>query len=150
MTGIKEQLYTLCNDYITTRGAAIKQLIADAQEAGANETKSSAGDKYETGRELLQQEIDLNMARLNELNAQRAILDHIVPAHTSKVVIPGSLVYTSSGNFYIAIGAGKLLVDGVFFYAVSAASPVGSQLMGQQEGHAFELNGKKNLIVSVI
>jgi transcription elongation GreA/GreB family factor len=147
---LKEQLYLLCVDYVRTREAEIKKIIADAQEAAGNETKSSAGDKYETGREVMQQEIDLNQARLNELGKLHSILEHIPPAQIGAVVVPGSAVYTNNGNFYIAISAGKLMVANTTFYAISAASPIGSKLMGQEAGHSFELNGKQFVIEKVV
>ncbi len=150
MPTLKEQLYALCSKYISTREAQINLAVADAREAGANETKSSAGDKYETGREMMQQEIDLNLARLGELNKLKAILEQISPTQEAVVVLAGSLVLTSSGNYYIAIGAGQLKVDGVSYYAISAASPIGARMLGQRAGHAFEWNGKKVVITKVL
>lgn len=150
MPDLKEQLYQLCGEYLKSREAEIKGAIADAQEAANNETKSSAGDKYETGREVMQQEIDLNRGRLNELSKLKTALEHIAPSYKSYVVVPGSVVYTSNGNFYIAISAGQLKLDGTVFYAISSVSPVGSKLMGQKAGYAFTLNGKQFLIEKVL
>lgn len=149
MPTIKEQLYQLCDTYISEREQAIKQAIADVQEAIANETKSSAGDKYETSREMMQQEMNKSQARLSELYKMKATLDHIVPTQRGSVVAPGSVVCTSKGNFYISISAGQLKVDGVTYYAISAASPMGSQLIGQPVGHVFVLNGKRFEIAAV-
>jgi transcription elongation GreA/GreB family factor len=149
MPTLNEQLYILCRDYISNREAEIKKAIAEIREAAANETKSSAGDKYETAREVMQQEINLNKSRLNELNKLTATLDHITPAQTGPVALPGSVVYTSNGNFYISISAGQLKVGGTMFYAISAASPIGSKLSGQKAGDSFELNGKKFIIEKV-
>jgi transcription elongation GreA/GreB family factor len=149
MAALKEQLYLLCSEYISKREAEIKKVIADAQEAAANDTKSSAGDKYETGREMMQQEISQNQGRLNELNKLKATLEHISPTQKGAVALPGSIVYTNNGNFYIAISAGVLKADGTGFYAISAASPVGAKLMGQRVGYEFELNGKKFVVEGV-
>src|SRR3954469_10517152 len=115
MPSLKEQLYLLCGDYIRNREAQIKKIIGEAREAASNETKSSAGDKYETGREVMQQEINLNMARLNELNKLKATLEHITPTQKGTVVVPGSVVYTNNGDFYIAISAGQLKVADTTF-----------------------------------
>jgi transcription elongation GreA/GreB family factor len=150
MTTLKEQLYLLCGDYISSREAEINKIIAEARAAAGDETKSSAGDKYETSREMMQQEINMNLSRLSELSKLRATLDHIMPTQTGAVAVPGSVVYTNNGNFYLAISAGLLKVDGTSFYAVSAASPIGSKLVGQTAGHAFELNGKQFVIREVM
>ena len=150
MSKLKQQLYILCGEYITKREAEIKQVIAEAREAANNETKSSAGDKYETGRETMQQEIDLNITRLNELARLKQILERIIPEQTSGTIMQGSVVRTSNGNYYIAIGAGKLKIDSTFYYAISIESPIGEQLAGKKPGQAFEFNGRKFVIESVI
>lgn len=150
MPDLKEQLYLLCGEYLRIRETEIKRAIDEAREAANNETKSSAGDKYETGREVMQQEIDLNSTRLNELNKLKTTLELIAPAHKSAIVVPGSAVYTSNGNFYIAISAGQLKIGDTTFYAISAVSPIGSKLAGQKAGHSFTLNGKQYLIESVL
>jgi len=142
MSTTKEQLYLLCAEYINNREAAIRKTIEEARDAANNETKSSAGDKYETGRETMQQEIDLNLTRLNELNKLKQTLERIIPAMKSDVIVPGSVVYTNNGNYYIAISAGVLKIDGVSYYAISAESPIGLMLVSKRKGDAFKFNGK--------
>ncbi|MCD6010732.1 MAG: 3-oxoacyl-ACP synthase [Flavipsychrobacter sp.] len=149
MNDIREQLYILCVEHLKKRETEIRAIIAEAQEAGENETKNSAGDKFETGREVLQQEIEMNLARLSELHKMQTILDRIMPAQKEPTACHGSVVYTNNGNFYLAIGAGKLKVGDTPFYAVSAESPVGSQLVGKTAGQEFALNDKKFLIEKV-
>ena len=85
---LKEELYRLCIDFVSNREAEIKKVIAEAQDAANNETKSSAGDKYETGREVMQQEINLNLARLSELGKLMATLEHITPTQTGTAALP--------------------------------------------------------------
>jgi hypothetical protein len=150
MSKIKEQLYVLCAQNIKAKEAELRKAIAEAQEAAAEETKSSAGDKFETGREVIQQEIDLNLSRLTELKNQHTMLSEIMPAQGNSLVSPGAVVYTTSGNYYISIGAGKLSVDGATFYAISPASPIGSKMEGQAAGYEFSLNGKNIRIEKVI
>lgn len=147
---LKEELYRFCTDFVSKREAEIKKVIAEARDAANNETKSSAGDKYETGREVMQQEINLNLGRLSELGQLRATLEHITPAQTGTTALPGAVVYTNNGNFYMAIGAGKITVDGTSFFSISAASPIGSKLLGKEAGYSFDLNGKKFVIEKVI
>lgn len=149
MSALKEQLYQQCCDYVSKKEAEINKLIADARESSANETKSSAGDKYETTREVLQQEIDLNLSRLNELKKLKTVLDHISPTQTSLTISPGAVVYTSNGNFYISISAGKIEADGTGFYAISSSSPIASKMLGQKAGYSFDMNGKRFVIKAV-
>jgi transcription elongation GreA/GreB family factor len=150
MSKLKEQLYLLCWEYIKKREAEIRKIITDAQEAANNDSKSSAGDKFETGREVMQQEIDLNLARLNELNKLKLVLEKILPVQKSATALPGSVVLTNNGNYYITIGAGLLKVDDTVYYAISAASPIGTKLAGKKADDEFTLNGKRYIVERVI
>ncbi|MDB5156930.1 MAG: 3-oxoacyl-ACP synthase [Mucilaginibacter sp.] len=129
---------------------AAQQGIDEAQQASKDDTKSSAGDKYETGRAMMQQETDRNMAQLNEANKLKVALNSIATTTESKQVENGSIVITNNGNFYLAISAGVLTVDGESYFAISSASPIGLKLKGLKAGDQFILNGKDYKITSVL
>jgi transcription elongation GreA/GreB family factor len=148
-TSLKQQLYALCREYIDRGMSAAQQAIADARDAMANETKSSAGDKYETSREMMQQEIDLNTMRLSEAQKLKAALDMIDPEAHHAIIGAGSLVYTSQGNYYVSISIGKLVVEGVTYYALSSSAPLGNKLMGLKAGDVFSFNGKDITVTQV-
>jgi len=57
---------------------------------------------------------------------------------------------TNNGNFYLAISAGTLTLDGKNYFAVSPASPIGYKLKDKMEGEAFILNEKTYQIASII
>ncbi|RWY49103.1 3-oxoacyl-ACP synthase [Mucilaginibacter gilvus] len=149
MSDIKEKLHALCVAYVKGRMQAAEQAIAEAQQAANNDTKSSAGDKYETGREMAQQETNRNLAQLNEANKLMVALNQVSFNGASATVDTGSLVTTNNGDFYIAISAGNLLLDGKNYFAVSPASPIGLKLKGKTGGQEFNLNGKSYSISSV-
>jgi hypothetical protein len=149
MPTIKEELFNQCFDYVEQRMEAAEQAISEAQQAAKDDTKSSAGDKYETGREMMQQETDRNMAQLNEANKLRVALNAIRTTHGANTADAGSLVKTNNGNFYMAISAGTLSVNGISYFAVSPSSPIGLKLKGLKNGDAFTLNGKNYQILSV-
>jgi transcription elongation GreA/GreB family factor len=150
MTNLKKDLYALCFNYVKTRIETAKQAIADAQQSADEETKSSAGDKYETGREMMQQETDRNQAQLNEANKLLVALNQINTDISSSSATPGSLVITDGGKFYLAISAGALNLDGESYFAVSPASPIGGKLLGSKIGDEFNLNGKHYRVEEVI
>ncbi len=129
---------------------AAEQGIKEAQQASKDDTKSSAGDKYETGRAMMQQETDRNMAQLNEANKLKVALNQISTSVTTKQVENGSVVLTNNGNFYMAISAGTLLVDSLSYFAISPASPIGLKLKGLKATDQFTLNGKDYKITSVL
>lgn len=129
---------------------AAQQAIDDAQKASADDTKSSAGDKYETGREMMQQETDRNMAQLNEANKLKVALNKIGVNIVTAKIEAGNVVLTDSGNFYIAVSAGVLEVDGEKYFAISPSSPIGLKLLGRKQGDSFKLNDKTYQIKQVI
>ena len=129
---------------------AAQQAIDEAQKASNDDTKSSAGDKYETGRAMMQQETDRNLLQLNEANKLKVALNQFGTSSVSDTVETGSLVITNNGNFYIAISAGVLTADNETYFAVSPASPVGLKLRGLKTGNEFILNGKQYHIKAVI
>ena len=150
MDNLKEQLYQQCLNYVQQRMEAAELGIKEAQQAAADDTKSSAGDKYETGREMAQQETNRNMAQLTEANKLKVALTAINPARTYKQVDNGSLVITNNGKFYIAISAGTLTVNGEQYFAISQASPIGIKIRGLKAGDEFSLNGKGYVIEGVL
>lgn len=71
----KIRLIQFCEDTITRRMAVARQAMDNAQASANSEEKSSAGDKYETGRAISHLEKDMYarqlMANAQELNALR-------------------------------------------------------------------------------
>ncbi|HTH82250.1 MAG TPA: hypothetical protein VL490_04925 [Mucilaginibacter sp.] len=149
MSRLKQQLYQQCLDYVQNRMQAAEQGIKEAHQAAQDDTKSSAGDKYETGREMMQQETDRNMAQLNEANKLKVTLNQINASAVATTADNGSVVITNNGNFYIAISAGILQVDKQSFFAISLVSPIGIKMKGLKAGDSFELNGKSYLISGI-
>lgn len=140
MIELKIKLHSLCQAYIEQRIDTAQKAIAIAQASANEETKSSAGDKYETGRAMAQLEIEKNATQLAEAQKLKAALGQIKPEHPTNVVQSGSLVVTSQGNFYIAISAGQFTIDAVNYFSISPASPIGSKLIGLKEGIRFSFN----------
>jgi transcription elongation GreA/GreB family factor len=139
---LKSTLYAHCQSYVQDRLTAIQAAIDAAQESANSETKSSAGDKYETGRAMAQNERDRNLVQLAEARKLQAELLRIDPTRPCDSVHPGALVHTSLGRFFISISAGQLTVEGADYFAVSAAAPVALALSGKRAGEQALFNGK--------
>jgi transcription elongation GreA/GreB family factor len=147
---LKQELLTRCHIFIEERIDSAKDAIEMAQQSANEETKSSAGDKYETGRAMAQLEIEKNRTQLTEAMKQKQVLDQLPPETDTTMVRLGSVVLTSSGNYFIAIPAGKMEVDGITYYAVSSASPIGTMLMGLKKGASINFNKKEIVIEKII
>lgn len=146
---LKKQLHGLCVERLDAQIAAIRQSINDAHTAGLEETKSSAGDKYETGRAMMHLEIEKLSTQLAEAEKQKAALQKINPEIVSNVVQNGSLVYTGQGNYFLSVSAGSFTVEGKKFMTLSVASPLGSKLLGVKKGGTLNWNGKLIEVVDV-
>jgi len=147
---LKSQLYQLCLTFIQNRIENIEYSMQQARQASNDDTKSSAGDKYETTREMMQQEMDRNSKLLYEAGQQKIALQQLEHVPAAKEVKNGSLVLTSEGNFYISISAGELKVGYQTFFAVSQASPIGKLFIGKQTGDELQFNGNKYLVREVL
>ena len=141
---LTETLYQLCADFIDNRIKTIRQAIAETQDSADQETKSSAGDKYETGLSMMQLDMEKQAEQLQEAIRTRDLLEKVkLPEEAGNgTVRPGNAVETTQGNFYIAISAGQLKTNGQTYFAISAATPIGSKLVGLKQGDSFSFNGK--------
>ena len=117
-----------------------------AKESRDSDTKSSAGDKFETGREMMQREMDKLSALVDNTLNSIAKLDRLTDLSAAAVISEGSLVVTDQETYYISIGYGKL--DSV--YAISIESPLGVELKGKRVGECIEMRGRKITIKSIL
>ena len=147
MNSTKPALHACCHAFIEQRISAARTAMQAAQESSSSETKSSAGDKYETGREMANAERDRNAAHMQQAQQLQAELGRISPDAPCDTVRPGALVHTSMGIFYVSISAGKL--EGHDVFAVSAAAPVAVALKGLRAGQEAVFNGKAVRILAV-
>ena len=141
---LKQQLYQYCWTFIEDRFKTIQNNIEEIQKALNSETKSSAGDKHETGRAMLQLEREKLGLQLAEINKIKKALSRVNLDNTSNVITLGSIVFTNKLNYFISISAGKLVVDNEVFYAISANTPMGKLLIGKTAGDVIGFN--KNTI----
>jgi hypothetical protein len=149
MTNLKNQLYEACLQFVDNRIETAQKAMNAAQEAANEESKSSAGDKYETTRAMMQIERDRHAAQLAEALKLRQELAEISLLQQTEMVQAGSLVYTNQGVFFIAVSAGKIMLEGVTYFAVSPVSPIGSLLLRRTTGESVELNNRTILIRDV-
>lgn len=149
-SSIKRKLLQECKDYVVKRITTATQAMEQAQLAANEEGKSSAGDKYETSRAMMQIERDKAAGQLDEAMKLRDILDRINPEIQHEKISLGSLVLTSALKIFVAIGIGKLKVDGDDFFVVAPSSPLGKSLMGLKTNDTFTFNNASNKILQIL
>ncbi|MBL4706690.1 MAG: 3-oxoacyl-ACP synthase [Flavobacteriales bacterium] len=146
---VKSELLKYCNHYVSERIGRFSGAISEAQSGANNETKSSAGDKHETGRAMAQLETENNSLHLAEAKKLKAVLNQINENQSLVVVSLGAVVRTDKGNFFIAISAGKTKVNDEDYFVVSAATPVGQAFLGKKVGEVGTVNGREFIIQDV-
>lgn len=140
MIKIKEELLKKCTEVVGIKYETVTKIMASNRKALESETKSSAGDKHETGRAMLQLEMEKASAQLDAINEMKITLDKIDISNNSSIARLGSVVFTSKGNYFLSIAAGKIETTGKEFYAVSLSSPIGTFLLGAKVGDSINFN----------
>jgi len=134
---------------IAERIAMGKSAIANAQEAANSEGKSSAGDKYETGRAMGHLEKDMYARQLqeniNELDKLQKVNTDII--YTTAQA--GAFVKCQNHSFFIVAGLGKQLIDDQPIFFLSPNAPLAKLLLHKKKGDSFLFNKMDTLILEI-
>lgn len=143
----KPVLLEIIHQKISEKIQKLEQLIAETR-ASNNDTKSSMGDKYETSREMLQQEINNLQLQLNEHLKSLQILKNVNPI-SHKTVSLGSWVETEKGRFFIAVSLGEITFNQEKVFVISAESPLAKAMNGKKIGERFIVNNLAQIIKNI-
>jgi hypothetical protein len=105
--------------------------LNQAIDSRNSDTKSSAGDKFETSREMAQ--IEIHKIESEILKTQQFISDLF-----SKDI---QFIITDKGTFLISIPFGKLMVSGTEVFCISNSAPITKQLVNTEISANFEYRG---------
>lgn len=153
------------NDYSTIKKELLKVLVArteeriamidaaleTARDSSNDDTKSSAGDKYETSREMIQQDINRYQKQLLEANKdlqQLAAISSMLDENNEHARL-GSLVQTNAGFYFIAVSVGALKIGDTGVFVISPVSPIGQILLAKKRGDTFVFNKNEQHIISI-
>ena len=149
MMTIKEQLHKECKQFLDSRFLAVTGRIENIQVSLQSETKSSAGDKHETGRAMLQLEREKAGNQLKDIQVQQERFSKVNIHSKSDVVCLGSLVKTNVATYFIAISVGKIVINDITYFAISPSSPIGRILLGTIVGEEFVFNGVVQTVTDI-
>lgn len=147
---LKNELYLLCLKYIEQRISNAQEAIDVAKESANDDSKSSAGDKHETGRAMAQLEQEKSGQQLKEAEELKGVLEKINISNISDTIQAGSVVLTDKGNFFFSIPVGKLIVDKEAYYAISLGSPIGAKIKNLRKNDTFDMNGIVYKILGIL
>ena len=145
MQHLKEQLLKACAEYVQLRAKTVDEIISSNQKALSSETKSSAGDKHETGRAMLQLEMEKAGQQLASINQMKMVLAKINLESSTSAKL-GSLIITDKANYFLAISAGEIKIEETLYYAISPSAPIGKLLLGKRVGESFNFNQEFTII----
>ena len=148
-TDFKKQLLGHCAGIIQSRIDAALQSMDNAQAAANAEEKSSAGDKYETGRAMNHLEKDMHAKQLVANQQELAGLINVDCNSLHTVVTKGSIVMCDEAIFFIAAGIGKLLFENEVVFALSPHAPLAKSILNKIAGNSFNFNNKIMVIREV-
>ena len=147
---IKELLFEECEAFVNKRLQTVEEIISSNQKALQSETKSSAGDKHETGRAMLQLEMEKAGQQLAGISQMKLILAKINISKKSETAHLGSIVETDFANYFLSISTGKIMVEDKIYFAISLSSPIGKLLLGKKLNEEFTFNGKTFQVKKII
>ena len=141
-----KQLMELLDQKINT----LKLDMASIKDTRDSDTRSSAGDKFETNRVLIQMELDKTEVQLNKTKVLRNELSHIDIQKQYTQVEFGSLVCTTQGNYFFSVALGKFEVNKEIYHCISLGSPIGQSLQNKKVNDTILFQGNAVTIVSIV
>jgi hypothetical protein len=136
-----QQVLTVIEDKIII----LKSDLGQLRDSLTNNTKSSAGDKYETSTEMAQHEINKISVQLAQQSKYRELLKGLKPSEKDKLVKNGSIVRTNIATYFMGASIGKIEVDNHLIFCVSIVSPIGQQLLNKKVGASIQMNGTQTI-----
>jgi len=121
-------------DHLGQRIATANEAMQQAQEAANSEEKSSAGDKYETGRAMGHLQKDMYARQLAELVRELAALHAVNADQLITSAATGALLRTDKIDLFISIGLGKQTIANRTVLFLSPQAPLARTLQNKRRG----------------
>lgn len=147
---LKKTLFEHCATHLNKRLTLFEKRKLEIVTALASETKSSAGDKHETGRAMIQLEREKLGTQILETEKN---LKTLLPLNNLSATIMstlGSVIKTDRFNYYIAISAPEITIDNRIYYCISAQSPMARLILGKKVGEAISFNKQTSIITEIL
>jgi transcription elongation GreA/GreB family factor len=147
---LKDLLFAHCQDYIKAKQLLLEKQKDALQLALTSESKSSAGDKHETGRAMIQLEREKLGNQIVEVEQNQQRLNTLKNHKSTESVTIGSIVLTDNENYFIAIAADFCDFEGKKYYCISPQSPIGTRLLGKKVRDQIKFNGRLSTLLEIL
>lgn len=139
----KENIVASAKAILKNKLEEIEKAILNVQNAANEESKSSMGDKYETGRAMAQNDRAMLENQKNELLKDIATFENTNFEQHSDFIKNGSLVRTSIGYLLVSISLGKVTEENTAVMLISSASPLGTLILSKKTNESVVMNGRQ-------
>ncbi len=146
---LKHKVFAACLELLNEKIEYLNADLSDLAFGSENDAKSSAGDKHETARAMMQIEHEKLGNQREEFLRQKNEIASIDVNRKSEKVTKGSLVKTNQGYLLLAVAIGKITIKDVSVIVLSPLSPLGQKLIGLKVSDKTEVNGVKYKIEEV-
>lgn len=151
MINLKDLLFNHCENHINTKLKNYLKIDQELFKSLNEETKSSAGDKHETTRAMIQIEREKNSKRIKEIENSKKQLIVIKSVQLDNLkVSPGSIIFTSNNNYFISISSEIYSSDNNKIYCVSTNTPIAKSYLGKKIGDIVTFNNIESKIEKII
>jgi predicted aspartyl protease len=116
----------------------LNQSLESAIISRNSDTKSSAGDKFETSREMTQ--IEIHKIETEILKTKQQL--------QSLTINPSQLITTDKGVFFISIPFGKIKIENSELICISNSAPIAKLLLNTEITKQFNIAGVSYLVIN--
>ena len=146
---MKDKLIAYVKNHLDQRIQNSLAAMQAAQESANSESKSSAGDKYETSRAMGHLDREMHGRMYQQAQQERQIVERLDDTIIYKKGALGAFMKTSMGNFFLSVSIGQVEIEGDKVMIISPQSPIGALLVGKIVGDSFSFRGKEAVIAVV-
>lgn len=147
---LKREIVAHCIQVVSERLEGLKKELILIQESANSDTKSSMGDKYETGREMIMQEKGKLESQRGLLFKQLTTFKAIDLSKKFTKVELGSLVITDQAIYFISTALGIVEVTNKTIYVISAGAPIAQSMLDKKEGMRYLFNKQETEISKIV
>jgi hypothetical protein len=151
MNDFKSQVFQVAFELLEERDKLFSSELKSLEQSINEDTKSSAGDKFETGREMMRQEIGKVENQFKQNKVFIMEMNHLLETQKpSSKITEGSLVCWGEDWLFISISIGQIIVNGQKVFLLSKNSPLGKELLGKEKNNEVSFRGKTNVIKEIL
>jgi regulator of replication initiation timing len=144
----KKAFFEHLSNSLSEKIARLQLDIADLQKDIAEDSKSSAGDKFETSREMAQQELGKLSTQLSEQQRIKSLVENQSIEKMTQAKL-GAVIETNKGFFLLGIPIGNSLFEGKNIVGIGLGAPLGQLMLHKKKSDRISFNSQEFIIEEI-